>query len=184
LLRAAHQGHAEAQFRLARLIEAGDGTRREAYWAAVWFQRAAERGHPDAQFSLGLLQVLGEGTARDEAEALARLAIAERGGVAQAGRYVRALRQRVPPGAARTTENRVRRETARGAVPAVDRPLVRFAQSGLARLGATQAPVDGRDGRAIREALDAFARREGLPPGRGSYDPAVIERLRERLLAP
>ena len=63
LHRAAQQGAPEAQYRLARLIEAGDGTPREPAWAAVWFQRAAERGLPEAQFAMGLLQVAGAGTA-------------------------------------------------------------------------------------------------------------------------
>lgn len=181
LHRAAQQGHAEAQYRLARLLEAGEGTRREAYWAALWFQRAAERGHPDAHFALGLLQVLGEGTARDEAEALARVATAERAGIRQARRYAAALRQRVPPRQARAAEARVRSETARGAVTPVDRPLVRFVQSGLSALGAWDAPVDGRDNAATRAALEAFARREGLSPARGPYDTVVQDRLRNRL---
>lgn len=181
LHRAGQQGHAEAQYRLARLLEAGQGTRREPYWAAVWFQRAAERGHPDASFALGLLQVLGEGTARDEAEALARVSIAERSGIAQAGRYAAALRQRVPPAQARGAEARLRGQRTRGAVAAVDRPLVRFVQSGLASLGAWNAPVDGLDSTTTRAALEAFARREGISPGSGPYDVVVLDRLRNRL---
>lgn len=181
LNRAAHQGSAEAQYRLAQLLEAGEGLRREPAWAALWFQRAAERGHPEAQFALALMQVVGEGTARDEAEALARMTIAEGRGVAPARRYREALQRRVPPAQARATTARLRGETARGPATTPDRALVRFAQSALAARGAWSVPVDGRDGPAIRAALAGFARQQGIAAS-GPYDPAVIDRLRAVLV--
>jgi hypothetical protein len=174
LLRAAQQGNAEAQFRLARLIEGGDGTPREPAWAAVWFQRAAERGVAEAQFALALLQIAGVGTAQDQAEALARLRLAEQRGVAAARRYREALEPRVPRAEANAALARLRGETARGPVITPDRPLVRFAQYVL-RI----APVDGRDGPAIRAALLDFARREGIATA-NPYDTVVIDRLRVR----
>lgn len=177
LHRAAQQGHADAQYRLGQLIEAGEGTRREPAWAAVWIHRAAERGHAPAHFAMALLQIAAEGTARDEAEALARLAIAERAGIATASRYAEALRRRVPPSAARAAAARLRGETARGPVAAVDRPLVRFAQSALAALGQWNRAVDGRDAPATREALQAFARGQGLA-ATAPYDTATLDRLR------
>jgi TPR repeat protein len=177
LHRAAQQGQPEAQYRLARLLEAGDGTPRDAGWAALWFHRAAERGHPEATFAFAMLQVAGEGTAQDLVEALARFTLAERRGVAAAARYRRALAARIPVPAARAATARVAAETARGPVAAVDRPLVRFAQSALARRGTWTVAVDGRDGPAIRAALAEFARAERLPPG-APFDPAVMDRLR------
>lgn len=179
LERAARQGHVEAQLQLARLIEAGDGAQREPAWAAVWFQRAAERGSAEAQFALGLMQIVGAGTARDEAEALARLRLAERGGVAAATRYREALERRVDPAAAEAAWARVRRERARGPVPAVDRPLVRFVQSTLVANGFDPGSVDGYDGPRTRTALAAFAQREGIA-GAAPYAPAMVERLRAR----
>lgn len=181
LHRAAQQGHADAQYRLGQLIEAGEGTRREPAWAAVWLHRAAERGHAPAHFAMALLQIAGEGTARDEAEALARLAIAERGGIAAARRYADALRRRVPPPAARAAAARLRGETARGPVAAVDRPLVRFVQSSLAAIGQWNRPVDGRDGPATHQALAAFARGQGLAVT-APYDQATLDRLRTAVL--
>lgn len=177
LHRAAQQGVPDAQYRLAQLIEAGDGTSREPAWAAVWFQRAAERGLPEAQFAVGLMQVAGDGTAPDEAEALARIALADRRGVPGAQRYRQALQQRVPPAQARQAAARLAAETARGPVVTPDRPLVRFAQSVLARRGDWVAPVDGRNGPQIRAALADFARRQGIAAA-SPYDPAVIDRLR------
>jgi len=177
LHRAAQQGQPEAQYRLAQLLEAGEGVRRDTAWAAVWFGRAAERGHPEAQYALALLRILGEGIAPDQAEALARLRMAERLGVAPARRYRMALEPRVPAAAARAAEARLRRETARGPVSEPDRPLVRFVQSGLVRRGEWQGEADGRDGAALRAALIAFGRREGLAGG-DPFDPMVLDRLR------
>jgi hypothetical protein len=179
LARAAQQGHVEAMFRLARVLEVGDGVRQERAFAAVWFQRAAERGHLPSMQAMALLQTLGRATHRDEAEALARLTIAAERGHRPAVPYRDALRRRVAPAAGSAALSRVRGETARGAVAAVDRPLARFAQSALRRLGDATVTVDGRDGPATRAALLAFARREGL----ASTDPfgaEVLDRLRRR----
>lgn len=180
LTRAAQQGHVEAQVQLARLTAAGDGTAKDAAWAAVWFQRAAERGSAESQFALALMQVAGSGTATDQAEALARLNLAEQGGVAEARRYRDALEARVLPDEAAAARDRLRRETARGAVPPIDRPLVRFAQHALKTLGRDPGPIDGRDGPATRAALSGFAHAENLPAG-APYGAAVITRLREKL---
>lgn len=179
LARAAQQGHVEAMFRLARLLEAGEGVPQERAFAAVWFQRAGERGHLPALQAMALLQILGRATARDEAEALARLTIAAERGHRPAIRYRDALRPRVPAAQAAAALARLRGETARGPVPAVDRPLVRFVQSALVGLGAAQLAVDGQDGPATRAALAAFARSEGLG-GAPPYAPAVLDRLRRR----
>jgi hypothetical protein len=180
LLRAAQQGQPEAQLRLARLIEAGDGTTHEPAWAAVWFGRAAERGVAEAQYALGLMQVGGIGVARDEAEALARLRLAEAAGSAGARRYREALEPRVPRAEAASALAQVRGEATRGPVTTPDRPLVRFVQSALAALGAMPlAQVDGRDGPATRAALSGFARKEGIA-ATTPYDPAVLDRLRSR----
>lgn len=180
LNRAAHQGLAPAQYRLGRLLEEGTGTPREPAWGALWFNRAAERGQAEAHFALALLQLAGEGTAQAQAEALARLSIAEGRGVPGAARYRAALEPRVPAAEARRARSRLQAETARGAVAAVDRPLVRFAQSGLARLGLWTRAVDGADSPAVRAALADFARAEGLSAA-NPYDAAVIDLLRTRL---
>lgn len=179
LARAAQQGHVEAMFRLARLLEAGDGVPQERAFAAVWFQRAAERGHLPAMQAMALLQILGRATARDEAEALARLTIAAERGHRPALRYRDALRPRVPSGAAAAALARIRGETASGPVPPVDRALVRFAQSALVATGAAWLAVDGQDGPATRAALAAFARSEGLGAA-APYSAEVLDRLRRR----
>ncbi len=61
-LKAAEQGHAEAQFELGRLLRADDG---EA--GLGWLRRAAEAGHAPAQRELG--SALAEGEAPDLVEA-------------------------------------------------------------------------------------------------------------------
>jgi hypothetical protein len=178
LHRAAQQGLPEAQYRLAQALEAGQGVRRDVAWAAMWFGRAAERGHAEAQFALALLRILGEGIEADEADALARLRAAERAGVAPARRYREALQRRVAPAAAREAEARLRREATLGPVREPDRPLLRFMQSGLAHRGAWPLRADGADGPQLRAAIEAFARREGLPPG-DPFGVQVIDRLRQ-----
>jgi TPR repeat protein len=174
LLRSAQQGNAEAQFRLARQIEAGEGTPRETAWAAVWFQRAGARGVAEAQYALALLQLAGIGTAQDQGEALARLRIAEQRGVPGARRYREALEPRVPRAEANAAAGRVRAEMTHGPVVTPDRALVDFVQFVL-----RPGPVDGQDGPATRAALLDFARREGIATA-NPYDPAVIDRLRAR----
>ncbi|WP_232479251.1 hypothetical protein, partial [Roseomonas rosulenta] len=91
-----------------------------------------------------------------------------------------ALAVRVPPAQAREAAARIAAETARGPVAAVDRPLVRFVQSALASTGGWTRPIDGRDGPEIRAALGTFAASQGISASR-PYDPAVIDRLRERV---
>lgn len=179
LQRAAQQGHVEAQLRLARLFEAGDGVPREPAWAAVWFQRAGERGSAQAQYALALMQIAGTGTAQDQAEALARLTVAEQAGVEGAARYRDALAARVDAADAAEAAARIRRQHVRGAVPAVDRPLVRFAQSTLLLAGLDPGPVDGLDGPNTRSALREFAAREGVRAP-GPYAAPMIEALRAR----
>ena len=129
--------------------------------------------------AMALLQILGRGTARDEAEALARLTVAAERGHRPALRYRDALRPRAPGPQAASALARVRAETARGQVVAVDRPLIRFVQSALVALGETGLAVDGQDGPATRTALAAFARPEGLAPG-PPYGAEVLDRLRRR----
>jgi TPR repeat protein len=173
------QGHVEAMFQLARVLDAGQGVRQERAFAAVWFQRAGERGHLPALQAMALLQILGQATARDEAEALARLALAAERGHRPAIRYRDALRPRVPPAAAAAALARLRGETARGPVAALDRPLLRFVQSALVASGAATLRVDGQDGPATRAAALAFARREGIATT-SPYAAPVIDALRRR----
>lgn len=63
------QGDAEAQYRLGRRYEYGNGVEQDHAEASRLYGLAAEGGHADAQYSLGLLYALGRGVGRDRAEA-------------------------------------------------------------------------------------------------------------------
>lgn len=62
---AADQGHAEAQFNLARLYSTGQGVKREQEQATRWMSAAATQGFAPAMAALGSRYASGTGIARD-----------------------------------------------------------------------------------------------------------------------
>jgi TPR repeat protein len=69
---AAEQGHPEAQFRLGKLFQSGDGVALESVdlsEAVRYYRMAADQGYSAAQFELGRLYENGSGVAQDFAEA-------------------------------------------------------------------------------------------------------------------
>lgn len=62
----ADQGDVDAQYRLARLYETGQGVQQDAAEAARWFREAAQRGHADAQLNLAAMYAEGQGVKRDD----------------------------------------------------------------------------------------------------------------------
>lgn len=54
-LRAAEQGHIEAQFNLGDMYYKGDGVDQDIHGAIYWFNKAAEQGLSKAQFNLGII---------------------------------------------------------------------------------------------------------------------------------
>ena len=67
---AAKQGHAQAQFALGHLYDAGKGVDRDPVEAARWFRRAAEQGHVDAQYNVAFMYANGAGVQKDYDEAM------------------------------------------------------------------------------------------------------------------
>ncbi len=65
----AEKGDAEAQHRLAGLLDTGRGTKKDAAEAAKWCRRSAEQGYAEAQYSLAQTLRLGDGVAPDMKEA-------------------------------------------------------------------------------------------------------------------
>ena len=65
LKKAAAQGLAESQFRLALCYESGLGVEKSLSEAVRWYRAAAEQGQPRAQINLGLLYSRGEGIHQD-----------------------------------------------------------------------------------------------------------------------
>jgi hypothetical protein len=68
-LKAAEQGHPDAQHKLATLYSAGRGVPQDDAEATKWLRRAAEQGHQTAQNNLGISLRRGTRTPKDEAEA-------------------------------------------------------------------------------------------------------------------
>lgn len=54
-LKAAEQGHADAQYKLGGCYENGWGVEEDADAAAEWYLKAAEQGHADAQYEMGYI---------------------------------------------------------------------------------------------------------------------------------
>jgi len=66
----AHKGHADAQYNLAYLYEAGQGVEQDLREAIRWYLAAAEQGHADAQVNLGYMYDVGKGVEQDYATAI------------------------------------------------------------------------------------------------------------------
>jgi localization factor PodJL len=69
LRRAANQGLAMAQYRLAKLFERGEGVPADLVAARQWTERAAAAGNRKAMHDLGVFYARGEGAPLDEATA-------------------------------------------------------------------------------------------------------------------
>ncbi len=60
-LKAAQQGHAKSQFRLAKMYYDGKGVNNNSSEAAKWYRKAAQQGHLESQYFLGALYFVGSG---------------------------------------------------------------------------------------------------------------------------
>ena len=67
--RAAAQGLAPAQFRLALMYDRGWGVQQSDIKAVRWLRKAAEQGLAEAQYNLGSRYESGQGVTQDHAEA-------------------------------------------------------------------------------------------------------------------
>ena len=63
-------GDGDAQNDLALRFLEGDGAKKSARQAVIWFRRAAERGHAEAQFNYAICLEEGTGVQMDKADAL------------------------------------------------------------------------------------------------------------------
>ena len=61
----AEQGHADAQYNLAKCYYNGTGVAQDYYAAVSWSRKAAEQGHANAQYNLAVCYVTGTGVAQD-----------------------------------------------------------------------------------------------------------------------
>ena len=63
--RSAEQGDVNAQHKLGRMYDIGEGVPQDYADAAGWFRLAAEQGHAEAQYNVGVMYANGQGVPQD-----------------------------------------------------------------------------------------------------------------------
>lgn len=182
--RAATGGDARAMHNLALYYFKGEGGPRNVTTAATWFRKAADLGLVDSQFNLAQLYEGGYGVSQNPAEAYKWYVIAGRAGDATARSRAAALRSQLTAEAQQTADRSAlafRAQTQ--AQTASLSPTVQtananlgLAQRTLSQLGYYQGPRDGVASPALRMAIAAYQRDQGLPAS-GAMDAETLNRL-------
>ncbi len=182
--RAAAGGDPRAMHNLALYYFKGEGGPRNVTTAATWFRKAADLGLVDSQFNLAQLYEGGYGVSQNPAEAYKWYVIAGRAGDATARSRATALRAQLTAEAQQTADRSAQafrpqtQATASlspSAAPAANANLG-MAQRVLSQLGYYQGPRDGVASPALRMAIQAYQRDQGLP-STGSVDGETLNKL-------
>lgn len=181
--RAANGGDPRAMHNLALYYFKGEGGPRNSTTAALWFRKAADTGLVDSQFNLAQLYESGLGVSQNAAEAYKWYVIAGRAGDATARGRASALRPQLTAEALRTADRSAQAfraqaavQTAALAAPVGSASGLATAQQTLSQLGYYQGPRDGAASPALRMAIAAFQRDQGLPSS-GEVDAETLDRL-------
>ena len=67
----AERGNAEAQYRIGRMYEFGQGYAQDKAQGIAWIRKAAAQNHADAQQELGFIYATGDGVKQDDVQAVA-----------------------------------------------------------------------------------------------------------------
>ena len=67
----AERGDPEAQYRIGRMYEFGNGYPQDKAQGIAWIRKAAAQGHADAQQELGVVYATGDGVKQDNVQAVA-----------------------------------------------------------------------------------------------------------------
>jgi TPR repeat protein len=67
----AERGDPEAQYRIGRMYEFGNGYPQDKAQGIAWVRKAAAQGHVDAEQEMGVIYATGDGIARDDVQAAA-----------------------------------------------------------------------------------------------------------------
>ncbi|CAN5625897.1 SEL1-like repeat protein [soil metagenome] len=184
--RAAEGGDPKAMHNRGISYISGAGGPKNSTTAAQWFRRAADLGLVDSQYNLAALYEQGLGVGQNAAESYKWYLVAARTGDGEA----RSSAQRVAAGLspdARTVAERaaaafrantpnpsVAPATTMAAGPAS--PTVVTAQRALSRLGYYQGPTDGSASGALKLAVAAYQRDQGMQ-ATGTLDPPTVSKL-------
>jgi localization factor PodJL len=184
--RAANGGDPRAMHNLALYYFKGEGGPRNSTTAATWFRKAADLGLVDSQFNLAQLYESGLGVSQNPAEAYKWYVIAGRAGDATARGRATALRSQLTAEAQQTADRsalafraQTQAQTASlspAAAPIASNANLGVAQRVLSQLGYYQGPRDGVASPALRMAISAYQRDQGLPAS-GSVDGETLNRL-------
>ncbi|HVM99311.1 MAG TPA: peptidoglycan-binding protein [Caulobacteraceae bacterium] len=189
LQKAAEGGDRTAMHNLALDMHEGIGGARNAVAAAEWFRRAAELGLLDSQFNLAAIYEHGDGVSQNPAEAYKWYLIAGRSGDTEARAGAVRMRASLTPDA-RSVAERAAAEfqpqtpnastlpaaAVAAAAPQTTAPDIVTAQRALNQLGYYQGPTDGTASPALKLAIAAYQRDQGLPVS-GAPDAATIGKL-------
>lgn len=182
--RAANGGDPRAMHNLALYYFKGEGGARNSTIAALWFRKAADTGLVDSQFNLAQLYESGLGVSQNAAEAYKWYAIAGRAGDATARSRANALRAQLTAEALQTADRSAKAFRAQApiqtavvaAASGAAGGNLGMAQQTLSQLGYYQGPRDGVASPALRMAIAAYQRDQGLPAS-GEVDGETLSRL-------
>ncbi len=181
--RAAEGGDRKAMHNLALYYFEGTGGAKNTTTAAEWFRRAADLGLTDSQYNLGRLYEGGFGVAQNPAEAYKWFLIAAQSGDAESRNSALRLKAQLSPEAQAAAERAAQSFHAQTPdAPAADTQQAAnasptaVAQRALSRLGYYQGPSDGAASPALKFAITAYQRDQGLP-ATGALDPTLNDRL-------
>ena len=178
--RAAEAGDRKAMHNLALYYFEGSGGDKNLTQAAQWFRRAADLGLVDSQYNLGRLYEEGFGVSQNPAEAYKWYLIAARSGDAESRNSAQRMKGQLSVEAQQTADRAAQGFHPQGTgadglapVAAVQAtasdPATANLQHALSRLGYYQGPTDGSSSPALKLAVAAYQRDQGLP-GTGVLD--------------
>jgi localization factor PodJL len=183
--RAADAGDRKAMHNLALYFVEGAGGPKNTTTAAQWFRRAADLGLVDSQYNLGRLYEEGFGVSQNPAEAYKWYLIAARSGDGESRASAQRLKSQISAEAQAAAER-----AAAGFQAQPSRPVNQLAQAtgggdwsgvvtaqrALSRLGYYQGPSDGGSSPALKLAIQAYQRDQGLATT-GAVDTALNQRF-------
>ncbi|MDQ0465925.1 localization factor PodJL [Caulobacter ginsengisoli] len=181
--KAAQGGDKKAMHNLAYDYFEGLGGPRNLTTAADWFRRAADQGVTDSQYNLGQLYEQGFGVPQNGAEAYKWYLIAAKGGDPESKAAADRIKKTLTPDQRAVAERSAQGFRTAGAAPAPAPVMaaapaggVITAQKALSRLGYYRGPQDGAASPALKLAVQAYQRDQGLP-ATGALDGAMVDRL-------
>jgi localization factor PodJL len=163
----------------------GLGGPRNLTTAADWFRRAADQGVTDSQYNLGQLYEQGFGVPQNSAEAYKWYVIAARSGDPESKAAADRIKKTLTPDQRAVAERSAQGFRTATAAPApAAAPIsagapaggVTIAQKALSRLGYYRGPQDGAASPALKLAVQAYQRDQGLP-ATGALDGPMVDRL-------